>query len=183
MCKMKVVLNKLVLGNRELGWELWTGKEVLEMTSKQIKDAIRAGEKICGLMIGSTGELELDEEGFYTTNVTIHSHIGCWKAMKEETISNLLYVCIGSHKEGEKQVYDCISSRYEQVIFPEEDMKAYLKIGLLSGGAKLEGNQIVVASTEPRKGLKKDMEQMESHSVVEKEKTDFEKKVGRPSKK
>lgn len=179
MCKMKVVLNKLVLGNRELGWELWNGKEALEMTSKQIKDAIRAGEKICGLRIGSKGELELDEEGFYTTNLMIHSHIGCWKAMKEESISNVLYVCIGSHKEGEKVLYDCISSRWEQLSFSEEDMKAYRKIGLLSGGAKLEGNQIVVASTSPTKGLEKE----ETNQAVEKEKPDFEKKVGRANKK
>ena len=29
MCKMNVVINKLVLGNRELGWECWNGKETL----------------------------------------------------------------------------------------------------------------------------------------------------------
>lgn len=182
MCKMKVVLNKLVLGNRELGWELWSGKEVLEMTSKQIKDAIRAGEKICGLTIGNKGELELDEEGFYTTNLTIHSHIGCWKTMKE-TIANLLYVCIGSHKEGEKVVYDCISSRFEQLSFSGEDMKAYFKIGLLSGGAKVEGNQIIVASTEQRKEEETVGKKEESNQDKVEEKTEIEKKAGRPSKK
>lgn len=158
MRKKKVVLNQLVLGNRELGWELWSEKEVVEMTSKQIKEAIRSGEKICGLKIGTKGNLELDEEGFYTTNLMIHSHIGCWRSMREGTIANVLYVCLGSHQEGANVVYDCISSRLEQVSFREEDMKAYIKIGLLSGGAKVEGDRIVVASIEETKEKREEVE-------------------------
>lgn len=149
MCKMNVVVNKLVLGNRELGWECWNGKEVMEYTSKQLKDIIKAGkQKICGLKMGESGELELDREGFFTTNMMVHSHIGSWKPMTEESMANLLYVCIGSHEESGKVVYDCISSRFEQAVITESDMRAYLKIGIVSGGAKLDGEKIVVASTE-----------------------------------
>ena len=149
MCKMNVVVNKLVLGNRELGWECWNGKEVMEYTSKQLKDIIKAGkQKICGLKIGESGDLELDREGFFTTNMMVHSHIGSWKSMEEEGMANLLYVCIGSHEESGKVVYDCISSRFEQAKISESDMRAYLKIGIVSGGAKLDGEKIVVASTE-----------------------------------
>ena len=149
MCKMNVVINKLVLGNRELGWELWNGKEVMEYTSKQLKDIINAGkQKVCGLKIGESGELELDREGFFTTNMMVHSHIGSWKSMEEEGMTNLLYVCIGSHEEAGEVVYDCISSRFEQAKISESDMRAYLRIGFISGGAKLDGDKIVVASTE-----------------------------------
>ena len=149
MCKMNVVVNKLVLGNRELGWELWNGKEVMEYTSKQLKDIIKAGkQKICGLKIGESGDLELDREGFFTTNMMVHSHIGSWKSMTEEGMANLLYVCIGSREESGKVVYDCISIRFEQAVITESDMRAYLKIGIVSGGAKLDGEKIVVASTE-----------------------------------
>lgn len=151
MCKMNVVVAKLVLGNRELGWELFDGKQVAEMTSKQIKDLIKAGKKICGLCIGKDGELELDKEGFFTTNMMVHSHIGSWKPMKEDSMTNLLYVCIGSHKEADKVVYECISSRFEQAVISENDMRAYLKLGIVSGGAKLEGEKIVLASLEPEK--------------------------------
>lgn len=149
MCKMNIVVNKLVLGNRELGWELWSGKEVMEYTSKQIKDMIKAGkQKICGLKIGDNDELLLDKEGFFTTNMMVHSHIGSWKSMEEESMVNNLYVCIGSHEESGKVVYDCISSKFEQAKISENDMRAYLKIGIVSGGAKLDGDKIVVASTE-----------------------------------
>lgn len=149
MCKMNIVVNKLVLGNRELGWELWSGKEVMEYTSKQIKDMIKAGkQKICGLKIGDNDELLLDKEGFFTTNMMVHSHIGSWKSMEEESMVNNLYVCIGSHEESGKVVYDCISSKFEQAKISENDMMAYLKIGIVSGGAKLDGEKIVLAGTE-----------------------------------
>lgn len=152
MCKMNIVVNKLVLGNRELGWELWSGKEVMEYTSKQIKDMIKAGkQKICGLKIGDNDELELDKEGFFTTNMMVHSHIGSWKSMEEESMVNNLYVCIGSHEESGKAVYDCISSKFEQAKISENDMRAYLKIGIVSGGAKLDGEKIVLAGTELEK--------------------------------
>ncbi len=152
MCKMNIVVNKLVLGNRELGWELWSGKEVMEYTSKQIKDMIKAGkQKICGLKIGDNDELLLDKEGFFTTNMMVHSHIGSWKSMEEESMVNNLYVCIGSHEESGKVVYDCISSKFEQAKISENDMRAYLKIGIVSGGAKLDGEKIVLAGTEPEK--------------------------------
>lgn len=149
---MNIVVNKLVLGNRELGWELWSGKEVMEYTSRQLKDMIKAGkQKVCGLKIGDNDELELDKEGFFTTNMMVHSHIGSWKSMEEESMVNNLYVCIGSHEESGKMVYDCISSKFEQARISENDMRAYLKIGIVSGGAKLDGEKIVLAGTELEK--------------------------------
>lgn len=186
MCKMNVVVNKLVLGNRELGWECWDGKQVAEFTSKQLKDIIREGkQKVCGLRIGEGGELELDKEGFFTINMMVHSHIGSWKSMEEEGMANLLYVCIGTHEESGKVVYDCISSRFEQAKISDSDMRAYLKIGIVSGGAKLDGDRIVVASLETEKPETK---VRETETKVEKAETKVEKpdkpetKVGEPEK-
>lgn len=148
MCKMLVVVNQLRLGNRILGYSAWSGKEVMEFTEKQLKDMIRSRkQKVCGLILGAKGELELDKDGFFTTDMTIHTHIGNWKSMNEESMVNNLYVCIGSSKEQEKTVYHCISSRFEQAVFSESDMKAYLKIGIVCSGAKLDGENIMVAST------------------------------------
>lgn len=149
MCKMRVVINKLMLGNRELGYEVWSGKDVIEMTSNQVQKLIKEGKKVCGLCIGKDGELVLDKEGFFTTDMTIHTHINNYKTMKEESMTNLLYVCIGSHEEAEKTIYDCISSRFEQAQFSKADMAAYLKLGIVSGGAKLDAKgEIVLASLE-----------------------------------
>lgn len=173
MCRMNVVVNKLVLGNRELGFECWDGKQIAEFTAKQLKDMIRAGkQKVCGLKIGESGELELDREGFFTTNMMVHSHIGSWKSMEEEGMANLLYVCIGNHEETGKIVYDCISSRFEQAKISESDMRAYLKIGIVSGGAKLDGDKIVVASLEVAKAEPKVEEPVKVEGVTEDKKED-----------
>ena len=45
MCRKLVVTNRLGLGSRELGWETYSlpKGEVVEFTSKQLKDAIRTG--------------------------------------------------------------------------------------------------------------------------------------------
>ena len=176
MCKMRVALNQLVLGNRELGWELFDGKQSLEMTSRQVTDCIKAGEKVCGLTLGKYEQLELDKEGFYTTNMTIHSHIGNYRVMNEDTgMSNLLFVCIGKHEEAGVVFYDCISNRFEQRAIPESDMKVYLKLGLVSGGAKLDGENIVLASLEYEKEEKTVAESKAVKAVDTKKATDTKK--------
>jgi hypothetical protein len=153
---MNVVISRLMLGNRELGWECWSGKEVMEYTSKQLKDIILAGkQKVCGLRIGEDGELELDKDGFFTTNMTVHRHINNWETMNDESMANMLFTCIGSHEENGKMVYECISSRFEQAVLTDSDMKAYLKIGIVSGGIKLDGDKLVLASTELEQQEKK----------------------------
>lgn len=149
MCKMRVVVLREMLGNRELCWTLWNGKEVMELTARQIKDNMKKGEKICGLMIGKSGELEFDRDGFFTTNIMEHRHCGNYVPMvAEDCMANMFYIVIGSHTENEKVVYDCISTKFEQIGITESDLRAYLKIGIVSGGAKLEGDNIVLASLE-----------------------------------
>lgn len=150
MCKMRVVIRKDLLGMREQGFSVWSGKDVQELTSKQIKDIIRLGkEKVCGLKIGESGELELDKEGFYTTNMIEHRMCGNYKPMyDEESMVNMMYTVIGSSTENGKTVYECISSRFEQAKLSEEEVRAYIKIGVISSGAKLDGEKIVVASLE-----------------------------------
>lgn len=181
MCEMRVVINKVMLGQRELGWELWSGKDVMELTSVQIKSLIKKGEKVCGLVIGKDGELVLDKEGFFTTNMCLHSHVGNWKPMVEGSMANLLYVCVGSHEENEVVSYDCISSRFERAKFTEADMKAFLKIGIVSGGAKLDGERIVLASLkydkpeEKATGLEeKKVPEVKEESKMEEKKPDTE---------
>ena len=148
MCKMRVVIRRELLGVREQGWSIWTGKDVQEMTSKQIKDIIKAGkEKICGLKIGSDGELELDKEGFFTKNIMEHRLCNNFKPMVEEDyIANMMYTVIGCNEEKGNRVYDCISNRFEQIKLSEVEVKTYIKIGIISSGAKLEGDNVVVAS-------------------------------------
>jgi len=150
MCKMRVVIRRELLGVREQGWSIWTGKDVQEMTSKQIKDIIKAGkEKICGLKVGKSGELELDGEGFYTRNIMEHRLCNNFKPMiEEDSIANMMYTVIGCREENGSKVYDCISNRFEQAKLSEVEVKTYIKIGIIASGAKLDGDNIVVASLE-----------------------------------
>ena len=151
MCTMRVVILREMLGNRETGWTLWDGKQVMEMTSKQIKDTIAKGSKVCGLTIGSDGELERDELGFACSNIMEHRHCGNYSPMEDGGMANLFYICIGSHEENGEMVYDCISTRFEQLKLAEAEMRAYLKIGVVNAGVKEVDGKLVVADLEFKK--------------------------------
>ena len=152
MCKMRTVVLREMLGNRETCWSLWSGKDVMEMTSNQIKNLIKAGTKVCGLTIGNDGNLVADLEGFYCTNIMEHRHCANYVPMNiEGCMANLFYIVIGKHEENGAVLYDCISTKFEQLSITEADLKAYLKIGIVSAGAKLEGDKIVLADLEFKK--------------------------------
>lgn len=70
MCKL-LLLNKICLGNRELGYELvdLNKLEVIEMTAGQIKSALKAGKEILGVKVSAGNELELDKEKYFMTNI------------------------------------------------------------------------------------------------------------------
>ena len=149
MCRKLVVTNKLSLGNRELGWEAYSlpKGEVVEFTSKQLKDALRLGtEEVYGLRLAEeSGDLVFDD-GFFTTNMMNKVHINSLTPMVEsDCLANLFYIVIGSRKVKQETVYDVISSRYERTTFTAEKVKTLLEMEIISGGAKLENNEIVVA--------------------------------------
>jgi len=165
MCKL-YVLNELVLGGRELGWELFNGKEVVEMTSKQIKDGLKAGKEIYGLRVTDKGELVPDEKVFYN-NYMIKSHVGNLRPYGENTIANVMYVVTGSHIENGVKVYDVISSRFEQAGFSEERLKALMELGLVQGGAKLEDGKIVLPFEEVSESAVNKPEEMKADTKEE----------------
>lgn len=149
MCRKLVVTNKLSLGNRELGWEAYSlpKGEVVEFTSKQLKDAIRLGtEEVYGLRLAEeSGDLVFDE-GFFTTNMMNKVHINSLTPMFEsDCLANLFYIVIGSRKVKQETVYDVISSRYERTTFNAEKVKTLLEMAIISGGAKLVNGEIEVA--------------------------------------
>lgn len=149
MCKMKVVIRREMLGAREQCWSLFNGRDIQELTAKQIKDIIRGGkEKVCGLRIGRSGELEADEEGFFTKNIMEHRHCGNFKPMYEdENMVNMMYTVVGSHDKDGVTVYEAISNRFEQAELTADEVVAYIRIGVVASGAKLENGKIVLADT------------------------------------
>lgn len=156
MCRRLVVTNKLSLGGRELGWETYSlpKGELVEFTSKQLKDIIRTGsDEVYGLVISEeTGELVFDTEKWFTTNMMNKLHINTLVPMVEDDcLANLFYIVIGTHKVKGETMYDVISSRYERATFNAEKVKTLLDMKIISGGCKLENGEIVVASMEKPK--------------------------------
>ena len=144
MCKYYVI-NELALGNRSLGYELATDKEIIEMTAKGIRDGLKAGKEIYGLKVADNGiDLVLDDK-FFMRNYMVKSHINSLKPKyEEECMANIMYVVTGSINKNGKQLYNVISSRFERTSFCEEKLKAMLELGVIAGGCKLEGNKIIL---------------------------------------
>lgn len=152
MCTMRVVVTREMLGNREICWSLWSGKDVMELTTNQIKNLLKAGTSVKGLTLNQNGELEPDKEGFYCTNIMEHRHCANYTPMVEsEVMVNVFYIVLGSHDEAGKKVYDCISTKYEQAALSEEDLKVYLRLGIVSAGAKLEEEKVLLPEQEETK--------------------------------
>lgn len=156
MCRRLVVTNKLSLGGRELGWETYSlpKGELVEFTSKQLKDIIRTGsDEVYGLVISEeTGELVFDTENWFTTNMMNKLHINTLVPMVEDDcLANLFYIVVGTHKVKGETMYDVISSRYERATFNAEKVKTLLDMKIISGGCKLENGEIVVAIMEKTK--------------------------------
>lgn len=145
MCRKLVVTNEIFLGTRAICYEAYSlpKGEVVELTEKQIKDALKgiATDEVYGLELSEAGELVMDKKNFFTTNTLI-------PMVEEDCLANLFYIVIGTHKEKGNTMYDVISSRYERTSFTEEKVKTLLDMHIISAGAKLENGAVMVASLE-----------------------------------
>ena len=153
MCKTRVAVRRECLANRETGWSLWNGKEIAELTGTQIRGMIKSGQKVCGLAV-KDNELVPDEEGFFTTNIMEHRYCGNYTPMieNEGIMANVFYIVIGSHEEKGVTVFDCISTKFQQTSFTESDTRAYIRLGIISGGARIGvDDKIEMASLEYEK--------------------------------
>lgn len=153
MCKMRVVVRREMLGAREQAFSVWNGKEVVEYTGNQIRSMIKSGQKVCGLAM-KDNELVPDAEGFFTTNIMEHRYCGNYTPMLESEgiTANVFYIVIGSHEEKGVTNFDCISTKFEQTSFNESDVRAYIRLGIISGGARLGADdRIELASLEYEK--------------------------------
>ena len=151
MCRKLVVTNQIFLGTRAICYEAYSlpKGEVVELTEKQIKDALKGitTDEVYGLALSDAGELVLDTENFFTTNMMKKIHTNTLIPMVEDDcLANLFYIVIGTHKVKNETVYDVISSRYERTTFTADKLKTLLEMHIISGGAKLENGEIVVAT-------------------------------------
>ena len=138
MCT-KIVINKLYLGNRELGYELFSDGEIIEMTEKQIISEIKNGKNIRGLVIGESGKVELDVAGFGMRNLMSKRHIGNYKPMVEDgCMVNMFVTVIGSKETENGVVYEGITNRFKRVDLDEALLVTYYNMGIINGGVILK---------------------------------------------
>ena len=110
MCSRLFVVNQLFLGSRELGFELFNDKEVVEMTAIQLRNTIKAGKDVRGVVIDkATNELVLDKDGFYSVNMMKHSHINSYESLIDtDSKINVFYIVMDKRTENDKPVYDLL---------------------------------------------------------------------------
>lgn len=170
MCRKLVVTNEIFLGARPICYEAYSlpKGEVVELTEKQIKDALKGltTDEVYGLALSETGELILDTENFFTTNMMKKVHTNTLIPMVEDDcLTNLFYIVIGTHKEKGNTIYDVISSRYERTSFTEEKVKTLLDMHIISAGAKMQGDNVIVA---PLEKLEQSRPQQPADTKIEK---------------
>ena len=78
MCRKLVVTNEIFLGTRAICYEAYSlpKGEVVELTEKQIKDALKGitTDEVYGLELSEAGELVMDKKNFFTTNMMKKIH-------------------------------------------------------------------------------------------------------------
>ena len=105
-------------------------EKFVELTEKQIKDTLKGltTDEVYGVRLSEAGELELDTDGFFTTNMMKKIHTNTLVPMVEDDcLANLFYIVIGTHKDKANTMYDVISSRYERTSFTEEKVRRFKK--------------------------------------------------------
>lgn len=170
MCK--VAVNRLFLGARELGWELWDGKQVIEMTSGQIKAALKNGKsEILGLCLDEKGELQLDHEGYMMQNIMCKVHIGKLTPMIEDELvmMNIFYYVTGTEEADGEILYHVVSSRFAREVLRAEKLLALYELGVIAGGMKVEEGKIITFDRK-RQERKKEVQAGKGVQAVKEEK-------------
>lgn len=145
MC-MKYLVNREDLGKRVTGYICYNAetKEFTGLTEKQIKDAISNGSSVYGLILNAEGNLEVDKDGFKTTNYMVRSGINNLSpAFETDLAVNVFYVVVAVIKSKTGAMYEVVSSRYGRTEITEQRLKLLIEFGAIQGGVYLEKNKIV----------------------------------------
>lgn len=128
MCK--VLINEVMLGKRSVGFECYSteNKDMVGMTAKQVKNAIKAGNKVFGFQLDSSGQLAVDRE--FCNNYMVKTGIGSLSPKFEsDCIVNIMYTVVG--KVGTE--YEVVSSRFFHGMMSEEKIKTLYELGAING--------------------------------------------------
>lgn len=129
MCKELVVVNRVDLGNRITGYELFSfeEKQFIGKTERQIKDCLKSGTVVKGFKLGSSDELVIDNE--FVSNLMIKTGIGTLTPSNEDSIVNLMYTVVG--RSGNE--FEVITSRFWHGTMTEDKIKMLYEMGAVNG--------------------------------------------------
>ena len=107
MCRKLVVTNEIFLGARPICYEAYSlpKGEVVELTEKQIKDTLKGltTDEVYGLRLSEAGELELDTDGFFTTNMMKKVHTNTLVPMVR-TLLDMHIISAGAKMQGDNVI-------------------------------------------------------------------------------
>ena len=138
----KFIINRVDLGQRVTGYEVFNpsvnGGEVIGMTSKQLSEAVKAGE-VLGMVLDGNGALKLDEsKGFRA--IMVRTGVGTLTSTDPSAVANLMYTVY--RRDGDN--FKVISSRFGRQSFCADKIKALLDLGAVNG-VVLDGDAIKCA--------------------------------------
>lgn len=137
----KYVINKVDLGKRTVGYEVYHSdtKEIIGLTEKLVKDMLSKGEPVYGFILDTDGELQLDKDGFHTSNIMVKTGISRLKPLEPtNNAASVFYTLIAVHKGLNGITYEVINSRFARTQVSESKLRALLELGCLTGGCYLD---------------------------------------------
>ena len=148
----RFVINRVDLGQRTTGYEVFNagvnGGEIVGMTTKQLKDAVAAGQVYGVLMDGE--ELVLDEaKGFHS--IMVKTGIGTLTSTDPEAVANMVYTVYD--RQGDN--FKVVSSRFGRLNFCLDKIKALLDLGAVNGVVMQEDKVVCCWELESEQDSKK----------------------------
>lgn len=163
---MKTVIARLDLGvTRVAGFCFYNDStgEFEEKTPKQVKDLIKKHE-VNGLIL-KNDQIELDKDGFNTTNIMIKTGVGKFRPLYEtDSIVNCMYAVVRVILYDDKTVYEVINNRCARKKFSKEKLKLLIELGNVAGVILVDNNITVCNGViiEDLRNNKKDVEAEQS---------------------
>lgn len=147
----KYLVNREDLGKRVIGYMVYNScsKDFIGMTEKQVKDSIKNGVPVYGVILAEDGALQLDKEGFHTMNYMVKTGINTLTpAFDYNGMTNIFYIVVDSYKDDKNQtMYEVVNSRYGRTKVTEQKLKVLLEIGAIQGGVYLDKkNKLVLCN-------------------------------------
>ncbi len=145
MCMATVIFEEK-LGRRREGWAVYLNKtqDFTWFSDKQVKAKIAAGEKVNGVMVTESGEVQMDET--FTTGLLAKTGLATFTPIKEDEDSGVskyfaVTKVIKGGKAGDR--YELVSNRFKLEVVDENRLKALMSL-ISVGGARLDGRGKVV---------------------------------------